>query len=387
MIRLARCLLVLLVLLAGASATSAAVRIKDITTVEGARGNHLYGLGLVVGLNNTGARTSSTQQAAIDLLRRLEQSTTIARQSLTDNVFKSNNIAQVWVDAELSDTARKGSRIDVSVSVADDATSLVGGRLIFTPLQGVDREVYAVAQGQVSIGGFPTRGANSGQQNHPTVGRVQNGAFVEREALGEINQNGIVRLLLRDADYSTSAKITQAINDKFPGAAKTVDRGVVQVRIPLPFQRRVTEFVGEVGQLSVTPDTTAKVIINERTGTVIVGHNVRVSGIGITHRNVVINPNLAALPRPTAGGSGTLPAPNPPTLLSPPKSLGDDSGLLPIPPEPDGKASVVSPDEQTFTVAELARVLNALGVTPQDLIAIFESLNDSGALHAELVIK
>ncbi len=375
-----------LIVFAGSEASHAGVRIKDITTVEGARGNHLFGVGLVVGLNNTGARSLATQQAATDLLRKMELASTIARQSLLDNVYKSQNISLVWVDAELPDVARKGSRIDVTVSIADDATSLQGGRLIVTPLQGLDREVYALAAGSVSIGGANSRGANNGQQSHPSVGRIQGGAIVEKEVLGEINQNGVVRLLLQDPDYSTSSKISLAINEKFPGAAKTVDKGVVHIRIPTTYVRRVTEFVGEMGLLTVDPDTTAKVIINERTGTVVVGHNVRVSGIGITHRNLSINPNLSPALRPSASGPA-VPLPTPPSLLSPPKEEDERFGRLPLPPAPDSGSQAIPSADRTYTVAELARVLNALGATPQDLIAIFEALRDSGALHAELVIK
>jgi flagellar P-ring protein precursor FlgI len=245
--------------------------------------------------------------------------------------------------------------------------------------------VYSVAQGQVSIGGFRVRGANNGQLNHPTVARIPGGAFVEREALGEINQNGLVRLLLRDPDYATSAKISQAINERFPGASKTVDAGTVQIRIPLALTRRVTEFVGEVGLLSVMPDTAAKVVINERTGTVIVGHNVRVSAVAIAHGNLVIKPNMSVV-SPSAGSSA-LPLPNPPSLLSPPKEEDERSGPLPVPPAPDDKPQTFHRIDQSYTVSELARILNALGVTPRDLISIFESLKDSGALHAELVIK
>lgn len=361
------------ILLAGVATSRAEVRIKDITSVEGARGNQLYGVGLVVGLNNTGARNLSTQQMAIDMLRKVELTSTIARQSLLDNVFKSTSIAKVWVTAELPEFARKGSKLDVTVSVLDDASSLQGGTLVLTPLRGADGEVYSVAQGQVSIGGFQVRGANNGQLNHPTVARIQGGAFVEKEALGEINQNGLVRLLLRDPDYSTSSKISLAINERFPGAAKSVDAGTVQIRIPNGLIRRVTEFVSEVGLLSVMPDTAAKVIINERTGTVIVGHNVRVSAVAIAHGNLVIKPNMSVVP--------------PPALLTPPKNEDERFGTIPVPPAPDDQPQTFHRIDQSYTVAELARILNALGVSPRDLIAIFESLKDSGALHAELVIK
>lgn len=382
MTRLARLLIAAVALLAGSSATQADVRIKDITSVEGARGNQLLGVGLVVGLNNTGARNLSTQQMAIDMLRKMELSTTIARQSLLDNVFKSTSIAKVMVTAELPEFGRKGSKLDVVVSVLDDATSLEGGTLVLTPLRGADGEVYAVAQGQVSIGGFRVRGANNGQLNHPTSARIPGGAFVEREALGEINQNGIVRLLLRDPDFATSAKISQAINDHFPGASKSVDPGTVQIRVPAGLTRRVTDFVGEVGLLSISPDAPARVVINERTGTVIVGHNVRVSAISISHGNLVINPNLSSASPQAAKGSPT-PLPNPPSLVPPPPEPNDAS--VPVPPSPEGTATPNRHDK-SYTVSELVRVLNALGATPRDLIAIFQGLQRSGALHAELVI-
>lgn len=385
MTHLSRLLIAVFALFVFDSTSHAEVRIKDITSVEGARGNQLYGVGLVVGLNNTGARNLSTQQMAIDMLRKVEMSTTIARQSLLDNVFKSTSISKVWVTAELPEFARKGSKLDITVSVLDDATSLEGGTLVLTPLRGADGEVYAVSQGQVSIGGFRVRGANNGQLNHPTVARIQGGAFVEREVLGEINQNGLVRLLLRDPDFATSANISHAINERFPGTSKTVDPGTVQIRIPVGLTRRVTEFVGEIGLLPVNADTPAKVIINERTGTVIVGHNVRVSAVAIAHGNLVIKPNLSVVSPPSSGDS-PFPLANPPSLRSPPDDEDDRSGRLPIPPAPDDRPQTFHRIEPTYTVAELARILNALGVTPRDLIAIFQALKHSGALHAELVI-
>ena len=183
----------------------AEVRIKDITEVKGARANQIYGLGLVVGLNGTGARTLSTQQQAIELAKKLEQSMKLARQSILDNVYKSDSISQVWVSAELPPFSRKGSRLDVHVSVMDDATSLEGGVLILTPLRGVDGEVYATAQGPLSIGGFRVRSNIPGaQMNHPRVALAQNAAIVEREELGRIDQGGCIQLLLRNADYMTS---------------------------------------------------------------------------------------------------------------------------------------------------------------------------------------
>ena len=368
----------------------AEVRIKDITEVEGARSNQLKGLGLVVGLNGTGARTLATQQMAIDMLRKMDVTTKIARQSLLDNVFKSTSVAAVMVTTEIPPFARKGSRLDVVVSVIDDSISLEGGTLLLTPLEGADREVYAVAQGQVSIGGFNVRTTGAGiQKNHPTVGRVQRGAIVEREALGQIDQGGVVRFLLRNSDYSTAKSIVQVINQKYPASAKAIDEGTIQVRIPLTFARDLPSFVNEIGQLKVMPDAPARVVINERTGTVIVGHQVRISAVAFTHGNLFIKPNVAIAPPPDPEGLTPLPGAPPPRR----DGSGDeiDEILEALKPRELSRApqSVVpltlSDVDQTYTVAELARVLNALGVSPRDLIAIFQALEESGLLHAELV--
>ncbi|MEK6257864.1 MAG: flagellar basal body P-ring protein FlgI [Planctomycetota bacterium] len=369
----------------------AEVRIKDITSVEGARANQLKGLGLVVGLNGTGARTLSTQQMAIDMLRKMDVTTKIARQSLLDNVFKSTSIAAVMVTTEIPPFARKGSRLDVVVSVIDDAISLEGGTLLLTPLEGADREVYAVAQGQVTIGGFNVRTTATGaQKNHPTVARLQGGAIVEREALGQIDQGGIVRFLLREPDYSTAKTIVMAINQKYPASAKAVDEGTIQARIPLTFARDLPEFVNEIGQLRVMPDTPARVIINERTGTVIVGHQVRISSVAIAHGNLVIKPNVTLTPAPDADGSTPLPGAPPPRRDASGDEIDDILSALKPRELPRGPQSVVpltlNNVDQTFTVAELARILNALGVSPRDLIAIFQALKASGAMHAELVV-
>lgn len=355
------------------------VRIKDITTVEGVRSNKLYGVGLVVGLNNTGARSLATQQVAIDLLRKMELTTKIARQSLNDNVFKSSNIAMVTVSAELSGVARKGSKLDVKVAVFDDATSLEGGVLLPTPLRGVDGTDYALAQGDVSIGGFRVRQTGGGQQNHPTVGIVPSGADVEREALDEIPKSGFVKLLIRRPDHATASNITKVINEEFPSCAKTVDHGTVQIKIPQQHARAISDFLAEIGQLNVQPDSAARIVINERTGTVIVGHKVRISAVAIASGNLVIKPNSSA-------------------ATPPPTTTGPSGSLLPLPNAQsnlDGGAESFAPDavqstaesEPTYTVAELARILNLLGVSPRDLINIFEMLEAHGALHAELVIK
>ena len=385
--------------LAASRPCPAEVRVKDITMVEGARGNKLYGVGLVIGLNGTGANSLATQQMAIDMLRKLEVTTKIQRQTQLDNVYKSTSISMVMVTTQLPPFARKGSPLDIVVSVFDDSTSLEGGTLLLTPLRGADGEVYAVAQGNVSIGGFRVRSNTpGGQMNHPTNGRIPAGATIEKEALGEINLGGVMRLLLRDADSSTASSISLAINARFPESAITVDPGTVQVRIPSKYQRAVSEFAGEVGQIKVMPDVVARVVINERTGTVIVGHKVRISAVAIAHGSLVIKPNIAAAPAAPPGGLTPLITGDPRLAESVPGRDGSRDGprdrvdeileaLRPRPlqvPATQGPAALLEV-EQTFTVAELARVLNALGVSPRDLIAIFQALKESGAMHAELI--
>ena len=368
----------------------AEVRIKDITDVDGARSNYLYGQGLVVGLAGTGARSLATQQLVIDMLRKMDLTTQLARQTLQDNVFKSTNIAHVMVTAELPPFARKGSTLDVTVSVLDDSLSLEGGTLILTPLIGVDRQVYAVAQGQLSIGGFRVRqNTPGGQLNHPTVARGLKAAIVEREELGQIDRGGCVRLNLRAPDHSTARSIMLAINKQYPATAKTIDGGTVQVRVPTQWRLDVSDFVGELGQLTVMPDTPARIVFNERTGTVIVGGQVKISPVAIAHGNLVIKPNTTLVP-----ATPPPPKPDEPPAAPPEESNDPVEDVLkslrprPLPtPDPIPTPLILHNVDQTYTVADLARVLNALGVSPRDLIAIFQTLKESGALHADLITQ
>src|SRR5262245_55613853 len=257
-------------------------RIKDITSLEGDRPNQLYGLGLVIGLDGTGGKSLFTQQLAVDMLQKLDVSSKIVTESKSDNVFKSENIAVVMVTTELPSYARRGSKIDVTVSSFDGA-SLQGGTLILTPLRGVDGEIYAVAQGQLSIGGFAFSGAAAkAQKNHPTVGRIANGAIVEREALGNVDLGGRVRFLLKNPDYMTAQSIARSINSLYPYTACVLDSGTVQATLPKG-PCCIPDFVSEIGSLEVTPDSPARVIINERTGTVVAGERVRISTVAIAH--------------------------------------------------------------------------------------------------------
>jgi flagellar P-ring protein precursor FlgI len=352
------------------AASADGVRIKDITSVEGARGNQLYGLGLVVGLDGTGGKSLFTQQSAVDMLQRLNVSSKIIAEFKTDNVFKSDNISAVMVTAEIAPFSRRGSRLDVTVSALDDADSLQGGTLLLSPLKGVDGEVYAVAQGPLSIGGFAFSGkAASVQKNHPTTGRIANGATVEREALGKIQCNGHVRLLLNEPDYATAEAIAKAVNAKFSASAAPIDEGTVQIELSKAMAKNIANFLNEVGQLEVTPDTIARVVINERTGTVVAGEKVKIATVAIAHGNLSIT-------------TAEAPEVSQPLPFSRGETKVVDRTQVEV-KEQGGGLQVI---EKSVTVADLARALNALGVSPRDLIAIFQALKQAGALHAALII-
>lgn len=371
--------------LCAAGSAQAAVRIKDITKVEGARSNQLVGVGLVVGLNRTGGRSLATQQMAIDMLRRMDVTTKIAREGLLDNVFQSTNISMVMVTAELPPFARPGSKMDVSVSVLDDAQSLRGGTLLLTTLKGADGEVYAIAQGPLSLGGvnLESQVPQSALINHATNGRIANGAIVEKEALGTMSKDGRLRFLLEDPDFDTANEIALVINNKFIGAAKTLDMGTIEVRMNAEQNKNVVAFIGECGNLIIKPDTSAKVIINERTGTVIVGQTVKIATVAISHGNLIIrpvDPRMRAQPPLGPAASALLGVTNDPAPAAagnqPPQANAPTTG---------NRVNVVEEDE-SITVSDFARALNALGTSPKELISIFQALKRAGALHAELVI-
>jgi flagellar P-ring protein precursor FlgI len=338
-------------------------RVKDLTDVEGVRANQLYGLGLVVGLDGTGGRSNFTRQLAVEMLKRLNFVTTTAD-------FKSNTVAAVMVTAELPPFAAEGSRIDAIVSAIDDSTSLQGGTLLLTPLRGPDGEVYAVAQGPISVGGFLFAGqAAQAQKNHPTVGRIAGGALVERVVPTQLLHNGYVRLLLRQPDFQTAQQIARVINQRFPGAAQPLDAGTVQLAIPQPYLQNPVALLGDIGHLQVKPDIPARVVINERTGTIVAGEHVTISAVAVAHGNLAIvtseEPQVSQ-PAPLSRGETTV---VPRTRLE----VNEQTGAI----------HLIGP---AVTVADLARALNALGVNPRDIIAIFQAIKQAGALHAEIVV-
>ena len=343
-----------------------AVRIKDITDIKGVRKNQLVGYGLVVGLDGTGDGNKSqfTTQSMASMLEKM---------GITVNAkdIKVDNVAAVMVTASLPPFARVGSKIDVLVSSIGDADNLQGGTLLFTPLKAADGKIYVVAQGPVSTGGFSVGGKGGKvRKNFPTVGRVVGGALVEREIPSNFNQKSVLSLTLRNPDFTTASRVTKAINAALhEQIAKTPDAGTVQVEISEKYSGNIVELVTLIEGLDVIPDTTSKIVINERTGTVVMGNNVRISTIAVAHGSLSIQikeSESVSQPLPFSQGE---------TVVTPETEISveeEKSGFFLV--------------ESGITIGEVVRALNALGVSPRDLIAIFQAINAAGALQAELEI-
>ena len=353
------------------AARGAEVRIADLTDVEGVRSNTLTGIGLVTGLAGTGGDTPLTREFAANLVQRFGQrlDPVLRPRVRADTQQRTDNISVVVVTAELPVFARPGQRIDVTVSTYDDAESLNGGVLVMTPLYGVDGRVYATASGALSVGGFSFSGdAAQAQKNHPTTGRIVNGAVVEDVVPNCLQNARTVNLLLRHANFQTAHRIATAINSVAPASARTVNAGTVNV--DLPALEEPVAFVSRIQDLRVIPDLEARVVINERTGTVVIGENVRISKVAITHANLTVitgeSPEVAQ-PLPFSQGE---------TVVVPRTQVDVV--------EEDNPIQVI---EQTTTVGDLANALNALGVTPRDLSSIFQHLKVIGALHAKVDIQ
>jgi len=359
--------------LTGDTVQAGGVRIKDITHVQGDRDNQLVGLGLVTGLNGTGGRSPVTRQFALNLEQRMGlRSDPIVRARLDlDTTRLTDNLSVVVVTANLPTFAKEGSEIDVTVAAYDDSSSLQGGILIRTPLYGVDGEVYAVASGPVSIGGFSFAGrAGSVQQNHPTSGRIADGGTIEKETCTPVGLNGLVRFILENPDYETARRMVEAINLIAINSSRVIDPSTIEATVPPDYFGRPSDWIGRVGSLEVQPDIPARVVINERTGTVVIGENVRISRVLITHSNLtVITVETPQVSQPAPFSDGE-------TVVVPRTEIDVSE---------DGIA--VTEVEPNITVGDLAFALNTLGVAPRDLSSIFQQLKESGALHAELEFK
>jgi flagellar P-ring protein precursor FlgI len=361
--------LVLGLLTSAAVSAGGDVRIKDVARVVGVRDNNLYGYGLVIGLNGTGDRSGSspfTPQSVASMLQRLG----IAVPPLALN---GKNVASVMVTAKLPPFTRPGSTLDVTVSSLGDATTLQGGTLLLTPLQGPDARTYALAQGPVSVGGAVAsgQGGDSVQKNHPTVGRVPAGAIVEREVPMALDPSGIV-LTLRQPDFTTAVRLAEAVNGVGLGpVARPVSPATVSVAVPPGERDRLTEFIARIESARLSVDTPARVVINERTGTIIMGSQLRISTVAIAHGNLVIQvkeDKQVSQPPPFAPqGSQTVVVPKSEV------SIKEEKGQLAV---VEGGASI----------GDVVQGLNALGVTPRDLISILQAMRQAGALLAEMEI-
>lgn len=344
-----------------------AVRVKDIAQIGGVRHNQLVGYGLVVGLNGTGDRegTEFTIQSLVSMLRRMGI-------TVDPEEVKVKNVAAVMVTGILSAFGKPGDRIDILVSSLGDSRSLQGGTLLFTPLRGADGEVYAVAQGPLSIGGFSFGGAAGGgvQKNHPTVGQIPGGATIEKSVPGEFENRQTFNISLHGPDFTTAQRLAWTINNRFgKQMAQPVDSATVLVKIPDNYPGGIVEVAASIENLEIVPDAIAKVVIDERTGTVVMGENVRISTIAISHGNLTIEikeqPRVSQ-PLPFTGGT---------TQVIPESEIVVKEGKENLMVIPAG-----------VNIGEVVKALNAIGATPRDLIAILQAIKAAGALQAHLEI-
>ncbi len=361
---------VLLVLLAMACVPVRAERIKDIVEIQGVRGNPLTGVGLVIGLAGTGDSGLLSRQMLTNILRE-------SGLVLMPNELTGGNIAVVMVTAELGPFDREGMRVDVDVSALGDAKSLQGAMLLPTPLKGLDGQVYAVAQGGISLGGWSVAGKQASMsKNHQTVGRVADGAIVEKSELAsfieQVAGRRFITFSLRNNDFSTAQRISEIINQSYADSAVVLDAASIRVMVPAEVaQKDVIAFLDEIMQKEVTVDMPATVVINERTGTIVVGENVGISSVAISQGSLVVKvKETAQVSQPTAPFS--------------------EAGSTEVVPETmvgvEEQNAYLIPVERAVTVSELAKTLNAIGASPRDLIAIFNALKEAGALQAKLVI-
>lgn len=340
--------------------------LKDVARLAGVRSNQLLGYGVVVGLDGTGDKdqTRFTVQALTNLM---------ARQGITidPKTVKVKNVAAVMVTTELPPFAKPGQRIDVTVSSTGDAKSLAGGTLLMTPIMGPDSQVYAVAQGPLLVGGFSaSAGGASVTKNHPTVGRIPDGGLVERSVPGSFNDRANLQYSLNEEDFTTAMRVVHAINEELgQKAAQALDGRTVEVGIPKEFQGRVVELVARLENLNIQLQPKARVVVNEKTGTVILGSDVKIGAVSIVQGGlsiVVTSTPQVSQPAPfSKGKTVSVEKKEIKATEEKPKSLSLEPGV---------------------SVGKLAEMLNALGITPRDLVAILQAIKEAGALNAELRI-
>jgi flagellar P-ring protein FlgI len=361
-------LVLLLLLWQGDAGMATPARLKELVSIEGVRDNQLVGYGLVVGLNGTGDKrqTFFSAQTLANLLDRMGV-------QVSPTALLVRNMAAVIVTANLPAFGQPGVRMDVSVAAIGDSTNLQGGLLVLTPLKGADGTVFAVAQGSVVTGGFVAgRGGNSMTVNHPTAGRIMNGAIIEKAA-PSILASGSLRLQLRRADFTTANRVVEAINKKFQGAAEgpahAENAGIVVVTPPAAYASRFVQFIGEMENLVVEADGALKVVVNERTGTILLGKQVRIRPVAILHGSLSVEIR---------------------TTLDVSQPAPFSEGRTTVTPQVNGNvkedaARSISLKEGA-TVEDLVRALTAVGSTARDVIAVLQNLQAAGALEAEVEV-
>ena len=348
-----------------AETMGAVARIKDVAKVQGVRANQLLGYGLVVGLAGTGdssTKSIETMQSIASMLRTFGV-------TVPSSQMQSKNVAAVMVTAQLPPFAKPGDTIDITGSSMGDSKSLQGGTLLQTPLRAANGQVYAVGQGPVSTGGFVFgSGCNSQQKNFPTVGTMPNGAIVEKDVPMQFSNNGTVTLSLAQPDFTTATRIGDAINYRFGAIATARDPGTVVIAVPAEYQGDgLVGFVASLEELSIVPDNAAKIVINERTGTIVMGANVAIDSVAVTQGGLTIKISKStdvSQPPPLSRGTTT-------TTTNTNVSVEEDKGntiLLP----------------STANVGDVVNALNAVGATPRDVISILQAIKAAGALHADL---
>ena len=360
-------LTLLIVLGPAAAANDPEVEIGNITRIKNQRVNQLIGYGIVVGLNGSG--DSNRSQATVQSVANMLQNFGV---NVTDGQVASQNIAAVMVTAELPPVAHNGDQLDITVNSIGDADSLQGGTLLLTPLQAPNGEVYASAQGPLSVGGYSVGGGgNSEQQNHPTVGKIPGGALVEREINYNLDGDNLT-YVVANPNFKTASQIAAAVNNNFgAGTARAENASTINISMPADSNYGMVDFIAEVNSLKVTPSVEARVVIDERTGTVVFSHNVHISTVAVAHGNLSVSISTqeeVSQPEPFSEGETTVTED-----VEIEVDEGQESNML-----------IVS---QENTIEDLVTALNAIGATPRDIISIIQKINAAGALHADLVIE
>jgi flagellar P-ring protein precursor FlgI len=353
------------------SGEARADRLRDLCDVVGARDNQLVGYGVVSGLNGTGDDITApfAKQSLKALLRRLGV-------QVDEQQVRLKNVAAVLVTTTIPPFARSGMRLDVTVSSIGNARSITGGVLVQSPLRGADRRTYAVAQGPLVVGGFSANGASgsSVQANSTTTGRVPNGALVEREIPTSVTQDGKLVLSLRSPDFATASRLAEVIvKDLGAGSARALDGGAIEVKAPSSYKDRIVELIAHLGDLEVVPSENARVVINERTGTIVVGGDVRLSPVAIAQGGITI----------TVQESKDVSQPNSFSGVGSKTAVVDHSEVTAEEKQPGGLAYV----EGAASLADVAKALSTFGVSPRDLASIMQALKSAGALRAEVVVQ